>query len=137
MRGEIYQNPPTSFQGFTRNEDRSRKTLILSVEERVTRRAKAIAEDRGTSVSRLVETFFTLLEQEEADVEIGRAQEPSEGPLPRAQDPHRLWATSRPTGHASGTGGFDPEEEETTSYPNAPSWTERVLMEEIERKHVS
>jgi hypothetical protein len=40
----------------------SRKKLTLSVEARLIRRAEAIAEDRGTSVSRLVAVFFSALE---------------------------------------------------------------------------
>jgi len=52
----------------------SRKKLTFSVEARLARRAKAIAEDRGTSVSRLVEVFFSALESPE---DVGDADSPT------------------------------------------------------------
>jgi len=114
----------------------SRKKLTLSVEERLTRRAKAIAEERGTSVSRLVEMFFTILEQEEGGTEVGRTQETGEGPSPgsTATSPHADYEPSDWTRQWSGA--FDTEDGETT-YPEDPSWEEKVLAEEIEKKHAS
>jgi hypothetical protein len=40
--------------------------LTLSVDERVVERAKQYAAERGTSVSRIVETMLTLVSQPEA-----------------------------------------------------------------------
>lgn len=117
----------------------SRKKLTLSVEERLTRRAKSIAKKRDTSVSRLVETFFTTLEEDE---ELSDAEQLG------ADDAHGKWQEKRPEepGEASSRdykpsgwarrwrGAFA---EEGTTYPDDPSWEEEMLLEEIERKHAS
>jgi hypothetical protein len=117
----------------------SRKKLTLSVEERLTRRAKAIAERRGTSVSRLVETFFTSLEQGELSREEGQVldveqaekggREPNEDPargLPADYEPSE-WARQW-------RGAFA---QEGGAYPDDTSWEEGILTEEIEKKHAS
>lgn len=62
----------------------SRKKLTLSVEKRLIRRAKATAKRRGTSVSRLVETFFTTLEEGE---ELSESEERGAGADGHRQDP--------------------------------------------------
>ena len=112
----------------------SRKKLTLSVEERLTRRAKAIAKKRGTSVSRLVETFFTALEEGEGKNKVEQA--------PRRGE-------SKPTEDSddSSTVGYKPSDwarqwrgafaEEGKTYPDDPSWEQEVLAEEIEKKHTS
>jgi hypothetical protein len=113
----------------------SRKKLTLSVEERLTRRAKAIAEKRGTSVSRLVETFFTALEQEGEDTpEIEQVRHPEEetagkrpGDSPSEEYEPSDWARQW-------RGAFAKEGE---TYPDDPVWEEKVLAEEIEKKHAS
>ncbi len=117
----------------------SRKKLTLSVEERLTRRAKSIAKKRGTSVSRLVETFFTTLE-EGGDL--------SDAEQLGTDDAYGKWQEDRPeeAGEAS-SGDYKPSEwarrwrgafaEEGTIYPDDPSWEEEMLSEEIERKHAS
>lgn len=115
----------------------SRKKLTLSVEERLTRRAKAIADRRGTSVSRLVETFFTSLEQQgrqegrSPDVEQAETggREPDEDPargLPADYEPSE-WARQW-------RGAFA---QDGDAYPDDPSWEEGILTEEIQRKHAS
>jgi len=105
----------------------SRKKLTLSVQKRLTKRAKEIARKRGTSVSRLVETFFTALEEEnqhalEQPVEEqsadGRSSETNEGEF---SEWARRWR-----------GAFA---EEGKAYPDDPSWEEGLLREEIEKKH--
>jgi len=103
----------------------SRKKLTLSVEERLTRRAKAIAQKRGTSVSRLVETFFTALEEGE---EEGRSARSGQGRAP--EDPggegeFSDWAKQW-------RGAFAQEGE---TYPDDPNWEEEILREELEKKH--
>ena len=70
-----------------------RKKLILWVEEHLVRRAKRIAERRGTSVSRMVETFFAALEEGEDFSEIGEVDTDGdrgyeqEKPLEDAEEP--------------------------------------------------
>jgi len=110
----------------------SRKKLTLSVEERLTRRAKAIAEERGTSVSRLVETFFTALEQEEDAPEEGTSQESSLGSPPTDSDPSPSAAYEPSEWAQRWRGAFA---EEGATYPDDPSWEEEVLADEIEKKH--
>lgn len=108
-----------------------RKKLTLSVEERLTRRAKSIAKERGTSVSRLVETFFTALGQEGEDTSEGegtreRGEGDSDGSSSTDYEPSdwaRQWR-----------GAFSKEGE---PYPDDPRWAEEVLVEEIEKKHAS
>jgi hypothetical protein len=105
----------------------SRKKLTLSVEERLTRRAKAIAEERGTSVSRLVELFFTSLDRE-ADVHEGEnggasSDEPERSADPEPSEWARRWR-----------GAFAPDGQ---SYPDDPAWEEDLLTQEIEDKHTS
>lgn len=109
----------------------SRKKLTLSVEERLTRRAKTIARERGTSVSRLVETFFSVLERSEGSLEV---QKTPSGHDKSAEDSD----ASSPAGHEPSDwaqrwrGAFAAENE---TYPDHPSWEEKVLAEEIEKKH--
>lgn len=118
----------------------SRKKLTLSVEKRLTRRAKSIAKKRGTSVSRLVETFFTALEE---------VENPSEAEERGAGGAHRQHQ-EKPPKEASLTesaAGYEPSEwaqrwrgafaEEGKTYPDDPSWEEEALSEEIEQKHAS
>jgi antitoxin component of RelBE/YafQ-DinJ toxin-antitoxin module len=110
----------------------SRKKLTLSVEERLTRRAKAIAKKRGTSVSRLVETFFTALEQEGGDTfEVEQAHERWE----EEQSDDSSTSDYEPSDWARHWRGAFAEEGET--YPDDPSWEQEVLAEEIEKKHAS
>lgn len=113
----------------------SRKKLTLSVEERLTRRAKAIAERRGTSVSRLVETFFTALEQEGEDpVEVEQIhQHGEENPSDGSEESPRT--DYEPSDWARRWRGAFAKKGET--YPDDPSWEEKVLAEEIEKKHAS
>lgn len=103
----------------------SKKKLTLSVEEHLSKRAKAIAEERGTSVSRLVEAFFSALEGDvEWDDSVGgRAgeQETDSDPSRELSDWARRWR-----------GAF---REPGRSYPDDPSWEKQVLAEEIEEKH--
>lgn len=113
----------------------SRKKLTLSVEERLTRRAKAVAERRGTSVSRLIETFFTALEQEGKgssgvdQARLGREENLSDEPEGSPS------ADYEPSDWAQQWRGAFAEEGET--YPDDPSWEKEVLAEEIEKKHAS
>jgi hypothetical protein len=113
----------------------SRKKLTLSVEERLTRRAKEIARKRGTSVSRLVETFFTALEQEgEGEIEVEQAHERAEE-QPSGESKGSSPTKYEPSDWARQWRGAFAEEGET--YPDDPSWEEEVLAEEIEQKHAS
>lgn len=100
-----------------------RKKLTLSVEERLTKRAKAIAEKRGTSVSRLVETFFTALNESAGEGDERRVRED----VGESRDQPSEWATRW-------RGAFA---EEDKTYPDDPAWDEEVLAEEIEKKHRS
>lgn len=113
----------------------SRKKLTLSVEERLTRRAKAIAEKRGTSVSRLVETFFTALEGEPTtDVEQTDRAADEDAPLSEGSpDPSPPEYT--PSEWARRWRGAFAEDDRT--YPDDPAWDEDVLRSEIETKHSS
>jgi hypothetical protein len=105
----------------------SRKKLTLSVEERLTRRAKAIAEERGTSVSRLVELFFTVLDREK-DERAGDDGGPPSDELEGAADHEPSeWAQRW-------RGAFAPDGD---SCPDDPAWEEEVLANEIENKHSS
>lgn len=103
----------------------SKKKLTLSVEERLSERAKAVAEKRGTSVSRLVETFFSALDDH---LEAGEPAEPETdesktGSVEACElsDWARQWR-----------GAF---REPGRSYPDDPGWEKRVLAEEVEVKH--
>ena len=117
----------------------SRKKLTLSVEERLTQRAKSVAKKRGTSVSRLVETFFTALEAE------GDLSEAEQSGTDEA-DGKRQEKQSEEAG-GSPSRGYEPSEwarrwrcafaEEGATYPDGPSWEEEVLSQEIEKKHAS
>lgn len=117
----------------------SRKKLTLSVEERLTRRAKAIAERRGTSVSRLVETFFTSLEQGELSREEGPAldveQAEEGGGEPNEDTARGLSADYKPSEWARQWRGAFAQEGD--AYPDDTSWEEGILTEEIEKKHAS
>jgi hypothetical protein len=110
----------------------SRKKLTLSVDARLTRRAKAIAEHRGTSVSRLVEVFFSALESPEdpgdADRPTPTASEQDEGsaadPVPADYTPSdwaRQWRGALRTVDDQG--------------PESPAGDEGRIVREIERKH--
>lgn len=116
----------------------SRKKLTLSVEERLTRRAKAIADRRGTSVSRLVETFFTSLEQGELGREEGRAfdEEAGKGGREPSEDTARdLPADYEPSEWARQWRGAFAQDGD--AYPDDTSWEEGILTEEIQKKHAS
>ena len=104
----------------------SRKKLTLSVEERLTRRAKAIAEERGTSVSRLVELFFTSLDRDDDTENDGGGAPSGKREVPTDPEPSE-WARRW-------RGAFAPEEK---TYPDDPSWEEDLLTREIESKHTS
>lgn len=113
----------------------SRKKLTLSVEERLTRRAKAIAKKRGTSVSRLVETLFSALEQEEEDtVEVEQLRQRREEKSPEGSDDSSL-ADYKPSEWARRWRGAFAKAGEV--YPDDPAWEEKVLTEEIKKKHAS
>ena len=112
----------------------SRKKLTLSVEERLTRRAKAIAKKRGTSVSRLVETFFTALEEGGGTIEVEETQQQKGGKPPEASD-DSSHVDYEPSDWARQWRGAFAEEGET--YPDDPSWEKEVVAEEIEKKHGS
>lgn len=117
-----------------------RKKLTLSVEERLTQRAKVIAEERGTSVSRMVEGFFAILESGDRDGEdvSGRnGGASSGGSLDRTEDEapdvRSLLAEYEPSAWArKWRGAFRSEGE---SYPDSAEWEETVLVEEIGEKH--
>lgn len=102
----------------------SRKKLTLSVQERLTKRAKEIAKKRGTSVSRLVETFFTALEEEEKQHDT---EQPAERHLSESDGEEELSEWAR-----RWRGAFA---EEGETYPDDPSWEEDLLREELEKKH--
>lgn len=102
----------------------SRKKLTLSVQERLTKRAKEIAKKRGTSVSRLVETFFTALGEEEKQRD---PEQPAEGHLSESDDEEEFSEWAR-----RWRGAFA---EEGETYPDDPSWEEDLLREELEKKH--
>jgi antitoxin component of RelBE/YafQ-DinJ toxin-antitoxin module len=113
----------------------SRKKLTLSVEERLTRRAKAIAKKRGTSVSRLVETFFTALEQEGGDTfELEQTQKRGKENPPEDSDDSSTSDYELSDWARQWRGAFA---EEGETYPDDPSWEQEVLAEEIEKKHAS
>jgi len=121
----------------------SRKKLTLSVEERLTRRAKAIAAKRGTSVSCLVETFFTALGEEGGALEEENAQESGPTSSPTGGDSSGLGSSS-PTGYRPSDwarrwrGAFANKgatDSDDSSCPEDVSWEEKVLAEEIEKKH--
>jgi hypothetical protein len=110
----------------------SRKKLTLSVDARLTRRAKAIAEDRGTSVSRLVEVFFSALESPEGSEDADRpdptGSNPGEGsasdPVPVDYTPSdwaRQWQ-----------GAFRTDDDQG---PEEPVENDERIVREIERKH--
>lgn len=114
----------------------SKKKLTLSVEERLSRRAKAIAEERGTSVSRLVETFFAALGdgsdakpavKRDADEEASGEANAGEGTEERHLEKHELSEWAR-----RWRGAF---KEPGRSYPDDPSWEKQLLAEEIDEKH--
>lgn len=114
----------------------SKKKLTLSVEERLSKRAKAIAEERGTSVSRLVETFFTALEERhevEGPVDEQKAEgRPGGNGDEGKQGEDRLGPQLLSDWARRWRGAFrDPDR----SYPDDPSWDTQVIAEEIEEKH--
>ena len=99
----------------------SKKKLTLSVDEHLSDRAKALARERGTSVSRLVEAFFATLD---ASDEPNAPTDPEGGPAP-AEAPLSNWAR-RWRGAFAEQGGTDPDDS---------AWEERILAEEIADKH--
>ena len=113
----------------------SRKKLTLSVDEELTRRAKAIAKKRGTSVSRLVETFFTALEREGENTFGGGRATQRGGDAPREESNDSSVAEYEPSDWARRWRGAFAKKGET--YPDNPSWEEDLLAEEIEKKHSS
>lgn len=102
-----------------------KEKLTLSVEERLSERAKAVAEKGGTSVSRLVETFFSALDdhREVDDAAEPETDEAKTGSVETRElsDWARQWR-----GAFQGPG---------RSYPDDPGWEKRVLAEEVEEKH--
>jgi hypothetical protein len=104
----------------------SRKKLTLSVEKRLTERAKEIAERRGTSVSRLVETFFTALEKEVGETGTEKSVE---------EQAHERDGEEEFSDWARQWRGAFAEEGET--YPDDPSWEKDVIAEQIDEKHAS
>lgn len=106
----------------------SRKKLTLSVQERLTKRAKEIAKTRGTSVSRLVETFFTALEEGEKQ----RDTDPAEGQVSESDGEEGLSGRRFSEWGRRWRGAFA---EEGETYPDDPSWEEDLLREELKKKH--
>jgi hypothetical protein len=110
----------------------SRKKLTLSVDARLTRRAKAIAEDRGTSVSRLVEVFFSALESPE---DPGDADRPT--PAASKRDEGSA-ADSVPADYTPSDwarqwqGAFRTDDDQG---PEEPVENDERIVREIERKH--
>lgn len=90
-----------------------KKSLNLSIDEDLIRRAKREAKKRGTSVSQMVGAFFASLD----------TSQPGAG-VPENYTPSRRIRTLR-----SSVQPPDP------SVPNAPSWDEERLIEELQRKH--
>lgn len=115
----------------------SRKKLTLSVEERLSRRAKAIAEKRGTSVSRLVETFFTGLGEEEKEIIDGGPADQNEGEAPSPSADAGGSSSSEYTPSEWGQQWRGAFAEEGTTYPDDTAWEEEVFRSEIETKHSS
>jgi len=103
----------------------SRKKLTLSIDRRLTERAKEIADERGTSVSRLVETFFTAL-QEEATEKGSDSPLQAQTPGDADEGPERSAWAKRWRGAFARKGA---------TYPDDPAWDDEVLVEEIEKKH--
>jgi len=112
----------------------SRKKLTLSVQERLTKRAKEIAKKRGTSVSRLVETFFTALEENplEEEKKQNGPEQPAEGPLSESDDESESDEEAFSEWARRWRGAFA---EEGETYPDDPNWEEDRLREELEKKH--
>lgn len=109
----------------------SKRKLTLSVEDRLTQRAKAIAEKRGTSVSRLVETFFAALDD---GTDGERAADPD-----GSDDAGRTTSVDDSAGERELSawaqqwrGAF---KEPSRSYPDDPDWERKLLAEEIDEKH--
>ncbi len=109
----------------------SKKKLTLSVEDRLTRRAKAIAEERGTSVSRLVETFFAALGDgsDAGGAAQSKARDDASGATSARERPdeHEFSAWAR-----RWRGAF---KEPGRSYPEDPDWEKQLLADEIDEKH--
>lgn len=104
----------------------SRKKLTLSVEEHLTERAKVIAKERGTSVSRMVEAFFGVLEEsEEGRISGGQGGGAEEQTFSLEGHSPSSWAQQW-------RGAFKQEGE---TYPDSPEWEEKVIAEEIRKKH--
>jgi hypothetical protein len=110
----------------------SRRKLTLSVEARLIRRAEAIAEDRGTSVSRLVAVFFSALESPEDPGDADRPtptaskrdDESTTDPVPADYTPSdraRQWRGAIRTDDDQG--------------PEDPAGDEERIVREIRRKH--
>ena len=90
-----------------------KKSLNLSIDEDLVQRAKEEADRRGTSVSRMVETFFASLDVSDSDSNVPDDYVPSKRIRTlrsSLQFPDRI-------------------------PPSDPSWDEDRLIEEIERKH--
>lgn len=90
-----------------------KESLNLSIDAELIQRAKAEANRRGTSVSRMVEGFFASLESSASDSAVPDDYRPS--------DRIRSLRTAL----------CSPEE----SSPDDPSWDEERLVEELKRKH--
>ena len=74
LHGDLSHAAVADSSGGVRACVRVESTRFCDQEERLTRRAKLIAKRRGTSVSRLVETFFTALEKGEDFSGIGEVE---------------------------------------------------------------
>jgi len=109
----------------------SKKKLTLSVEKRLTRRAKAIANERGTSVSRLVETFFGAL-GDAPDAGRSTVQDQGTSASRRAGTEDESGAEEFSEWARRWRGAF---KEPGRSYPDDPSWEKEVVAEEIGEKH--
>lgn len=90
-----------------------KKSLNLSIDEDLIERAKNEAAKRGTSVSKMVENFFASLETPQSEASIPEEYSPSS----RIRALRSSLRT--PNSHR----------------PDALSWDEDRLTEEIQRKH--
>lgn len=91
-----------------------KKSLNLSIDEDLVQHAKAEAERRGTSVSRMVEAFFASL----------GSSPPSDSSVPEDYVPSERIRSLRSSLRS-------PEQK----LPDTPAWDEDRLIEEIQRKH--
>jgi hypothetical protein len=88
----VLQSPPTYIQPST---GAMKSKLTLRIRSDVKARAKAIAAERGTSVSRLVETYFQMLSEK-------ASQSPESGSPEAVASSDASAAPSLPEGHTAG-----------------------------------